>query len=91
MVATCRKPSDLDEFKTKYPSSQLLVQRLDVTDVKQIKEAFEATKHHFGRLDVVANCAGFTVLGEIEGMTDEDARSQFDVVFWGPANITREV
>ncbi|KAJ8474643.1 hypothetical protein ONZ45_g15879 [Pleurotus djamor] len=90
VVATCRRPSDLDDLRKEYPSSQLLVQRLDVTSSKEIDEAFKATQDHFGRLDVVVNSAGFSVLGEIEGMTEEDGRRQFDVLFWGPANISKK-
>jgi len=30
-------------------------------------------------------------MGEIEAIPEEAARSQFEVQFWGPVNITKEV
>ena len=90
-VATLRKPEQLADLAQKYPSSQLLVQRLDVTSLEQIIEAFEATRKHFGRLDVVVNNAGYGLQGEIEAIPEEKARQLFEVLFWGPVRITKEV
>ncbi|KAF8581476.1 NAD(P)-binding protein [Ramaria rubella] len=90
-VATLRTPSALADLQAKYPSSQLLIQPLDVVSPTQIKEAFETTKKHFNRLDVVVNNAGYGLFGEIEATPDEEARAQIEVLFWGPVNITREV
>lgn len=91
VVATSRKPESLKALADKYTSSQLLVQPLDVTVPAQISAVFEAIKKHFGRLDVVVNSAGYAILGEIEGTPDADARMEFEVQFWGPVNITKEV
>lgn len=91
VVATCRNPTVLSYLQDKYPASQLLVQKLDVTDSAQIKSAFAASVEHFGRVDVVVNNAGYAVFGEIEGIPEEDAKRQFDVQFWGPVNVTKEV
>jgi NAD(P)-dependent dehydrogenase (short-subunit alcohol dehydrogenase family) len=90
VVATCRKTSDLDYLAAKYPSSQLVVVRLDVTIASEITAAFSRAIEAFGRVDVVYNNAGFLVIAEIEGTTDESARSIFEVNFWAAANVTRE-
>ncbi|KAJ7618240.1 hypothetical protein B0H17DRAFT_1219973 [Mycena rosella] len=74
----------------KIPREQLLVQRLDVTNVADISAVFDAARTHFGRLDVVVNNAGYGILAEIEATPDEAARHNFEVQFWGPVNITRE-
>ncbi|KAH9939452.1 hypothetical protein B0H21DRAFT_698452 [Amylocystis lapponica] len=89
-VATLRKPAVLTPLVEKYPASQLLVLPLDVTNEAQIIAAFEEAKKHFGRLDVVVNNAGYGLEGEIEATTDEDARRQIEVLFWGPVNVTKE-
>ncbi|KAF8581481.1 NAD(P)-binding protein [Ramaria rubella] len=89
-AATLRTPSALADLQAKYPSSQLLIQPLDVVSPTQIEEAFEATKKHFNRLDVVVNNAGYGLFGEIEATPDEEARAQIEVLFWGPVNITKE-
>lgn len=90
-VATLRKPEALADLARKWPSSQLLIQPLDVTNEMQIAEAFEATRKHFGRLDVVVNNAGYGLQGEFEVIPEDSARRQVEVLFWGPVHITREV
>ncbi|TFK38350.1 hypothetical protein BDQ12DRAFT_651293 [Crucibulum laeve] len=89
-VATARKTELLDYIKDKYPAEQLLIQQLDVAQKDQILKVFEEIKNHFGRLDIVVNNAGYAVFGEMEAISDQDARNQFEVQFWGPVNITRE-
>lgn len=59
VVATARRVSVLDDLKKRYPSSQLLVQELDVSVNEQIDRAFENLIKHFGRVDVVVNNAGY--------------------------------
>ncbi|KAF8519622.1 hypothetical protein BU17DRAFT_75884 [Hysterangium stoloniferum] len=89
VVATARQPSSLATLQAKYPASQLLVQRLDVTSATDIAEAFEATESQFSRLDVVVNMAGYGLVGEIEAIPEEEARKMMETHFWGPVNITK--
>ncbi|KAH9940608.1 hypothetical protein B0H21DRAFT_754359 [Amylocystis lapponica] len=89
-VATLRTPSMLDMLASRYPPSQLLVLRLDVTQPEEIVKAFAQAHEAFGRVDVVFNNAGFGVCGEIESTTEKSARALFDVNFWGAANVSRE-
>jgi len=89
-VATLRRPEALSSLWERYPPSQLLVLPLDVTVNEQVTAAFEATRSHFGRLDVVVNNAGNAVEGEIESIKEEDARKQLEVLFWAPVHITKE-
>ncbi|KAF9221717.1 NAD(P)-binding protein [Gyrodon lividus] len=44
----------------------------------------------FGRIDVVFNNAGQSMMGEVESVPEEDARRLFDVNFWGMANVSKE-
>ncbi|KAJ6544207.1 hypothetical protein B0H19DRAFT_1221889 [Mycena capillaripes] len=90
VLATLRAPEKLKELEAEYPREQLLVHRLDVTNVAEISAVFDAARTHFGRLDVVVNNAGYGILAEIEATPDEAARYNFEVQFWGPVNITRE-
>jgi len=89
-VATLRKPSALSDLSAKYPASQLLVVKLDVTSPADIKAAFAKAIETFGRVDVVYNNAGYGSVGEIEGTPDDVARGVFEVNFWGSANVARE-
>ncbi|KAI0072706.1 NAD(P)-binding protein [Panus rudis PR-1116 ss-1] len=90
VVATARNTASLQPLTSQYPSNQLLVAELDVTNQKHIECAFEATKEHFGRLDVIVNNAGYGLSSEIETAPDEEARKQIEVLFWGPVNICKK-
>jgi len=61
-----------------------------VTKHEQVKTAFDRAIAHFGRIDVVFNNAGVLVLSEVETMVEADARTIFEVNFWGAAFVTQE-
>ncbi|KAJ7583367.1 NAD(P)-binding protein [Mycena floridula] len=90
VVATCRKPAAHSELSSQYPSSQLLVKAMDLTDTSDVAHAFSKAVEAFGRIDVVVNNAGYALIGEIEGIPEEEARKQFDVQFWGAVNVTKQ-
>lgn len=89
-VATLRKPEVLDDLRANYPPTQLLILKLDVTNPQDITDAFQKTKEVFGRIDVVFNNAGYALIGEVEGTSEEAARSLFEVTFWGADRVARE-
>ena len=64
--------------------------KLDVTKPQEIIAAFAAAKAKFGRIDVVANNAGYGTLGEAEGAEDDVVRAMFETNFWGAMHVTRE-
>ncbi|KAK7453957.1 hypothetical protein VKT23_011469 [Stygiomarasmius scandens] len=88
-VGTCRNTSAITDLATKYPD-QLLVQAVDVTDSQQIKNSFSAAVEKWGRVDVVVNNAGYAVFGEIESVSEEEARLNFEVQFWGAVHVAKE-
>ncbi|EIW78933.1 NAD(P)-binding protein [Coniophora puteana RWD-64-598 SS2] len=90
VFATLRSPSLLADLQTKYPASQLRVHELDVTHEGKIGPAFVQAVAAFGRIDAVFNNAGFGVISEAEGIDDANARSLFEVMFWGASYVTRE-
>ncbi|RPD56674.1 NAD-P-binding protein [Lentinus tigrinus ALCF2SS1-7] len=90
VVATARRPSVLDDLVSKYPSDQLLVLKVDVNVSQDIVDAFAATKDKFGRIDVVVNNAAYAVMGELEAVSEEEARKLFDTNFWGAMCVSRE-
>ncbi|EGN94408.1 hypothetical protein SERLA73DRAFT_125910 [Serpula lacrymans var. lacrymans S7.3] len=90
VIATLRKPSALSDLSSKYPATRLLVLKLDVTDQNDITAAFEKARTVYGRIDVVFNNAGVVLVSEIEGTSDEAARSNFEVNFWGAANVSKK-
>ncbi|KAF9805190.1 hypothetical protein IEO21_09166 [Rhodonia placenta] len=90
VVATLRRPPMLAELAAQYPSSQLLVLKMDVTEAEDVSKAFADAKAHFGRIDVVFNNAGLGHMGELEGTPEEFARAVLEVNFWGAVKVTKE-
>lgn len=64
--------------------------KLDVTDKEAIKDTFAKAKATFGRIDVVFNNAGHSLVGEAEATPDDLARNVFEVIFWGAVHVSQE-
>ncbi|MFC9916290.1 oxidoreductase [Streptomyces sp. NPDC127197] len=90
VVATARRPQDVQDALSQYGDSLLAV-ALDVTDEAQAREAVEAAVERFGTIDVLVNNAGRGVLGAVEETTDAAFRSVYDTNVFGLANVTRAV
>ncbi|KAH0826309.1 NAD(P)-binding protein, partial [Lanmaoa asiatica] len=90
VVATLRKPDELSDLVSRYPSTRLVVVKLDATHHAEISAAFAKAQEAFGRVDVVFNNAGKMINGELESVNDEHAREIFEINFWGAAQVSRE-
>ncbi|MGO9487893.1 MAG: SDR family NAD(P)-dependent oxidoreductase [Solirubrobacteraceae bacterium] len=88
VAAAARNPQALEELGGQFQGS-LLVLRLDVRDEREVREAVGRVVAVFGRIDVVANNAGYGVFGAIEEATDEQARAIFDTNVFGVLNVLR--
>ncbi|MBX7210259.1 MAG: SDR family NAD(P)-dependent oxidoreductase [Verrucomicrobiaceae bacterium] len=64
---------------------------LDVTDQSSIKTVVDTVIREQGRIDVLWNNAGYSVMGAVEDVSDADARRQFDVNLFGVAEMTKAV
>ena len=65
VAATARKLSSIAELNEKYGANVLTLE-LDVTNNEQVKTAVTQAHNHFGRLDIVLNNAGYSLVGTIE-------------------------
>ena len=63
--------------------------QLDVADEAQAKLAVEQAVQRFGRIDVLVNNAGYSLLGNFEEMTTPDLERQFATNFYGVVNVMR--
>ncbi|MFJ7206034.1 oxidoreductase [Streptomyces sp. NPDC098789] len=88
VIATAR---DASAVRRAYPQGRagLLAVDADVTEPEQLAAAVEAGLARFGRIDVVANNAGYGLIGAIEEISDEAARALFDVNVFGVLNTLR--
>ncbi|MEU4513860.1 SDR family NAD(P)-dependent oxidoreductase [Nonomuraea wenchangensis] len=80
-----RLPGDLQTC------DQVLAVALDVTDSGAIPAAVQAATDRFGGIDVLVNNAGRGLLGALEEIGDDEARSLFDLNVFGLINMTRAV
>jgi len=91
VVATGR---DLEKVRAAYgdaaPENLAFVQ-LDVADPVQAQAAVDAAVERFGRIDVLVNNAGYSILGKFEEMTNADLERQFATNFYGVAHLMRAV
>lgn len=88
LLATARRPRELNDLAARF-SDRLVVRPLDVTDFAAACRAVEAAVEAFGRLDVVANVAGYGNLGAIEDTTIDDFRAQIETNLFGAINLSK--
>lgn len=90
VAATARDMASLDELKARYGDAMLPL-ALDVTSTDQAKSAVDQAHEHFGRLDVVVNNAGYTLVGTVEEVSEEDVRAVFDTNLFGSLRVIQAV
>ncbi|GAA3391305.1 SDR family oxidoreductase [Cryptosporangium minutisporangium] len=88
VAATARNASSLDDLVAKYGDAVLPL-TLDVTDRDASFETVRKAHHHFGRLDVVVNNAGYGQFGMIEEISEAEARAQFETNVFGALWVTQ--
>ncbi|MHA7209939.1 SDR family NAD(P)-dependent oxidoreductase [Arthrobacter sp. MDT1-65] len=90
VAATARRVEDLDDLVGRFGDAVLPL-RLDVTDPAQVEHAVSLAQAHFGRLDVVLNNAGYTLVGTVEEASHVDIRALFDTNFFGAISVIQAV
>ena len=89
VVATGR---NLDKVRNAYrdvASDNLALVQLDVANEAQTQAAVETAVKQFGRIDVVVNSAGYSLLGNFEEMTTAEIERQFATNFYGVMYVMR--
>ncbi|WP_260857199.1 SDR family NAD(P)-dependent oxidoreductase [Microbacterium sp. 1.5R] len=85
VVATTRAEHSLP------PHERLHVIQLDVRDRESVRDAVSAAAEHLGGLDVLVNNAGIGLIGAVEEVSEEDARTVFDTNLLGPLWLSQAV
>jgi NAD(P)-dependent dehydrogenase (short-subunit alcohol dehydrogenase family) len=88
LLGTARQPDQLQPLVDQY-GDQVRPFALDVTDPAAARKAVEVAVQTFGRLDVVANNAGYANSAPIEETPDDDFRAQIETNLFGVVNVTR--
>jgi NAD(P)-dependent dehydrogenase (short-subunit alcohol dehydrogenase family) len=86
VVALARNVAQLDDLAG---PEQLLPIHTDVCDEAAVQAAVDQAVAKFGRIDVVANNAGYGLFGAVEETSDTEARAIFDTNVFGVLNVLR--
>lgn len=90
VIGTTRN-TDVLEKEITINKENLFPVKLDITSDAAVKKAIDAIIKKVGRIDVVVNNAGYSLVGSMEEMTDEEFRATIDVNLFGTVNIIRNV
>lgn len=64
---------------------------VSLTDEASIAAAVKQVVDRFGRIDVLVNNAGYSILGSVEEISDAEVRANFDINVFGVLNMLRGV
>jgi NAD(P)-dependent dehydrogenase (short-subunit alcohol dehydrogenase family) len=60
---------------------------LDVTDADQVRHVVRRAHAHFGKLDVVLNNAGYSLVGTVEEASEAEVLALFDTNYFGTLRV----
>jgi NADP-dependent 3-hydroxy acid dehydrogenase YdfG len=86
VAATARNVDTIAGLKEKYGENVLTLE-LDVTNPAQAQAAVNQAHAHFGRLDIVLNNAGYSLVGTIEEANADDIRALYETNIIGPVSV----
>jgi NAD(P)-dependent dehydrogenase (short-subunit alcohol dehydrogenase family) len=90
-VATGR---NFEKVRNVYPDvaqENIAFVQLDVANEAQAKAAVDEAMKRFGRIDVLVNNAGYSLLGNFEQMTTAEMQQQFATNFYGVVHLMHAV
>lgn len=88
VAATARDVNALTELVERYGDAVLPL-RLDVTDRDEVFAAVSAARQRFGRVDVVVNNAGYSLIGAVEEIDPQELRDQLETNVFGVLHVTQ--
>lgn len=91
VVATARRLDKPHSALRDAAGERLALLALDVTDEAQASVVVQQAVERFGRIDVLLNNAGYSLLGNYEELSSSEIQAQFATNFWGVSHLMRAV
>src|SRR6185295_5463353 len=85
VAGTVRNLAHADELKQQFPD-QLWIGELDLSDLANVANTFDAAVQHFGRLHAVVSNAGYSLLGAAEELPLDAIRRILTLISSGQSN-----
>ncbi|MGE8428042.1 MAG: SDR family NAD(P)-dependent oxidoreductase [Sphingobacterium sp.] len=86
VAATARNINSIAALKETY-GDQVLVLEVDVTNGSQVQNAIHQAKQYFGRLDIVLNNAGYSLVGTIEESSTDEVKAMYETNIIGSIHV----
>ena len=86
VAVTARKLQSIEGLNKTYGENVLTLE-LDVTNGEQVKSAVAQAHEHFGKLDIVLNNAGYSLVGTIEEASAADVKAMYDTNIFGTLSV----
>lgn len=86
VAATARRLESIADLKEKY-GQNVLTLPMDVTNTEQVNSAVNQAHKHFGRLDIILNNAGYSLVGTIEESSIDDIQSLYQTNVLGTVSV----
>lgn len=86
-VVSVGRVFDETQHETSGSNPNLMRAVCDVRSRESVLKPVQRALDHFGRIDVVANCSGYGVIGACEDQDEHDLRNQFETNFMGTVHI----
>lgn len=86
VAATARNINSIAALKETY-GDQVLVLEVDVTNAVQVQNAINEANEYFGRLDIVFNNAGYSLVGTIEEGSTDEVKAMYETNIIGPIHV----
>ncbi|MCL7987451.1 SDR family NAD(P)-dependent oxidoreductase [Sphingobacterium sp. lm-10] len=87
VVATSRSEDSLTDAIGQHDN--FLPLEMDITSDEAVGKAVQTAIDRFGRIDIVVNNAGYSQIGTLEELSDEEARRNYEVNVFGSLNVIR--
>ena len=88
VAATARSLASIADLKEKYGANVLTLE-LDVTNTDQVNSAVAQAHAYFGRLDIVLNNAGYSLVGTIEEASADEVQALYNTNIFGPLAVIK--